>query len=567
MSISTVREKFFEGGCGKSVLIFSAIAMVVTMGYSACGRSSGFAATDAKGQKLATFAKVGSVELPVSWVDTAQKQIVDQQLGGNMQLLDQLPPTFAVSLQTQAVSQVIEQGYMLEVALQSGIKVDEDSIKKEITQEKFLKSLREQLVGGNQIKATATDAEVEAKVKELAKGQTVADLYKKQMEEFNKRLSDPAEKPIMQAQFGPAAAVEQIKNSLKPTDDQLKESFKQWEVKRILVKGGDAAKAKKIYDEIKGGKNFEAAIDQYSDDLPEKDKDGKDKKKSDRTSTIGKVALDRSEELKPIASLQAGGYSEPIKTPDGLSIFKLVAIKPNLPADFDKEKAKYSAQWITMEAQSQFTAKVEKLKKEVPPQFELKAFEAAYALGKGMQEPGDKVSPEIQKAYDLAKGIDKAEPGAELGATIGLAAFQRIYDAPGADKTKLKPERLATIARYLEFKDNWDLRKEVITDLKDQKKGEEAFNQLLIALDKNTKYDANGQRIYSDITASFKELQTASLVKPEQDKEFRGRQEEWQKAKADYDKTEAELAKQQKEEEAKQKAAQSKAPSAPAPKK
>lgn len=556
MSISTVREKFFEGGCGKSVLLFSAIAMVVTMGYSACGRSSGFAAMDAKGQKLATFASVGGVELPVAWVDKAQQQLIQQQLGGNTQLLDQLPPTFAVSLQTQAVNQVIEQGYMLEAALQSGIKVDEDSIKKEITEEKFRKSVRDQL--GTQLKANATDAELEAKVKELAGGKTIAELYKSQMDEFNKKLSDPAEKPLLQAQFGPAAAVEQIKNSLKPDEAAVKESFKQFDCKRILVKGTDQAKAKKIYDEIKAGKNFEAAIDQYSDEVAEAGK-----KKSDRTLPIPMTAIQRSDDLKSIGSLQPNGYTEPLKTPDGYSIFKVVAIKANIPADFDKEKARYLSQWTSSEAQGQFQKKIDALKKSVQPKFELKAFEAAYALGKGMMEPSDKVSPEIQKAYDLAKSVAKEEPGAELAATVALAAFQKIFDAPGADKAKLKPERIASLTKFLEFKDNWDLRKEVITDLKDQKKGDDAYNQILVGLDKNTKYDANGQRIYSDIAASFKELQTASLIKPEQEKEFRGRQEEWQKAKADYDKTEAELAKQQKEEEAKQKAAQGKAPATP----
>ncbi|MEI7575428.1 MAG: peptidyl-prolyl cis-trans isomerase [Armatimonadota bacterium] len=556
MSISTVREKFFEGGCGKSVLLFSAIAMVVTMGYSACGRSAKFAATDAKGQKLATFATVGGVELPVAWVDKAQEQLIQQQLGGNAQLLDQLPPTFAVSLQTQAVTQVIEQGYMLEAALQSGIKIDEESIKKEITLDKFKKSIRDQL--GTQLKPNATDAELDTKVKELAQGQTVADLYKKQMDEFTKKLADPAEKPLLQAQFGPAAAVEQIKNSLKPDEAAVKESFKQFDVKRILIKGADQAKAKKIYDEIKAGKTFESAMDQYSDEVAEAGK-----KKSDRIMPVPMTAIQRSEDLKPIGSLTPNGYTEPVKTPDGLSIFKVIAIKANVPPDFDKEKARYMTQWASSEAQGQFQKKIDELKKSTLPKFELKAYEAAYALGKGMMEAADKISPEIQKAYDLAKGVSKDEPGAELAATVALAAFQKIYDAPGADKAKLKAERIASLTKFLEFKDNWDLRKEVITDLKDQKKGDDAYNQLLIALDKNNKYDANGQRIYSDVAASFKELQAATLVKAEQEKEFRGRQEEWQKAKADYDKTEAELAKQQKEEEAKQKAAQPKAPTTP----
>ncbi len=536
--------------------------MVVTMGYSSCGKGNSFAATDSKGQKLATFATVGGVELPVAWVDKAQEQMIQSQLGGNAQLLDQLPPTFAVSLQTQAVTQVIEQGYMLEAALNSGIKIDEDSIKKEITEEKFRKSVRDQLTGGGQLKPGASDAEMDAKVKELTQGKTVADLYKTQIAEFDKKLKDPAEKPLLQAQFGPAAAVEQLKNAIKPDEAAVKESFKQFDVKRILIKGSDQAKAKKVYDEIKAGKTFEAAIDQYSDEPAEQGK-----KKSDRTMPVPMTAIQRSDDLKPIGALQPNGYTEPLKTPDGYSIFKLVAIKANVPADFDKDKAKYLTQWAGSEAQSQFQKKIDELKKSTQPKFALKAYEAAYALGKSLNEPGDKVSPDLQKAYDLAKAVAKDEPGAELAATVALAAFQKIYDTPGADKAKLKPERIATLTKFLEFKDNWDLRKEVITDLKDQKKGDDGYNQLLIALDKNNKYDANGQRIYSDIAASFKELQTASLVKPEQEKEFRGRQEEWQKAKADYDKTEAELAKQQKEAEAaKPKAPQAPA-SAPAPKK
>ena len=386
-------------------MIFLAIAMVVTMGYSSCGKSKGFAATDSKGQKLATFATVGGVELPVAWVDKAQEQMIQSQLGGNAQLLDQLPPTFAIGLQTQAVSQVIEQGYMLEAALQSGIKIDEDSIKKEITEEKFRKSIRDQLTNGGQLKADATEAELDAKVKELTKGQeaptgkTISDLYKAQMDEFDKKLKDPAEKPLLQAQFGPAAAIEKLKDSIKPDEAAVKEAFKQFDVKRVLIKSADKAKAQKIYDEIKAGKSFEAAVDQYSDEVAEAGK-----KKSDRTMPVPMTAIQRSEDLKPIAALQPNGYTEPIKTPDGLSIFKVIAIKANIPPDFDKDKAKYLTQWAAAEAQSQFQKKIDELKKSVQPKFELKAYEAAYALGKGMNEPGDKVSPEVQKSLRPCKG-------------------------------------------------------------------------------------------------------------------------------------------------------------------
>jgi chromatin segregation and condensation protein Rec8/ScpA/Scc1 (kleisin family) len=57
----------------------------------------------------------------------------------------------------------------------------------------------------------------------------------------------------------------------------------------------------------------------------------------------------------------------------------------------------------------------------------------------------------------------------------------------------------------------------------------------LVALDKNNKYDQAGQQNYSEISGKYLELKSAGLVKPEQEKEFIAKQEQWQKEKKTYD--------------------------------
>ena len=541
-------------------MIFVSIAIIVTMGYSQCGRASQFQAMDSKGQRLAPFAKVGNVELPVAWVEKAQEDTIKQQLGGNTQLLDQLPPTFTVGIYANAVGQVVERGYALEAALRQGVKIEEEDVKKELTLEKFTQEARDQLVNSGQLKADATPAQFDEVVKKLTQGKTIAEIHKMQMDELTKAFADAEKKPLLQAEFATQLALQKIRDSIKPTDDQVKKGFEKLTLKRIVTRQ-DEAKAKKAYDEIKAGKTFEAAMDAYSDDFAPQGK-----KKSESSQDVPSSYAARTPDFKAVTTLKPGEISPVTKTQEGFVIYKLVAVKPDVPADFEKSKAKYVKAFASEEAAAKFKEEVDKLKKDIQPQFELKAYEAAYLFAKGSMTGSETTPEEVKNAYELAKGVNENEPGGELAAMIAVAAFQRIYDEKGADKLKLKPERIATLEKFLKFKDNWDMRKEVIEAYKNDKKGDEALNQLLTALDKNSKYDQEGQRIYSDVAAKFGEIKSLNLIKPEQEKEFRSRQEEWQKAKADYDKTEAELAKQQKEQEAKDKAAaKSQAPASSAP--
>jgi hypothetical protein len=155
-----------------------------------------------------------------------------------------------------------------------------------------------------------------------------------------------------------------------------------------------------------------------------------------------------------------------------------------------------------------------------------------------MPEGADALTPNttaFQKVIDVAKQANANEPGFKMAVELQLAAIERMATVPGADVAKLKPQRIEIITKYLEFSDLWQYRKELIDAYKEEKNGDKAYNALLVALDKNNKYDQAGQQNYSEISGKYLELKSAGLVKPEQEKEFIAKQEQWQKEKKTYD--------------------------------
>jgi hypothetical protein len=155
-----------------------------------------------------------------------------------------------------------------------------------------------------------------------------------------------------------------------------------------------------------------------------------------------------------------------------------------------------------------------------------------------MPEGADALTPNttaFQKVIDVAKQSNANEPGFKMAVELQLAAIERMATVPGADVAKLKPQRIEIITKYLEFSDLWQYRKELIDAYKEEKNGDKAYNALLVALDKNNKYDQAGQQNYSEISGKYLELKSAGLVKPEQEKEFIAKQEQWQKEKKTYD--------------------------------
>lgn len=523
---------------GKAVLLFSVVAMAVGLGFSSCSQGARLAAKNAQGQPEQAFATVGSVELASGWVD----KIVENQTKQMGPMIDQLPPEYKIGIYAQAVNQLIQRAHMYEYAKREGYKTDDKDLLAllKLDSEASMKAeIKKSLIEGNQLDAKATDADFDKKFKELSGGKTVSEFYKTQKEGVDKALSDASLKPLAIMELAQQYLSKKLGENMKPTEDEVKNSFENYEVKMISVKLSNTMndaqakeKAQKAYDALKTGTSFETAINTYSDEPA-----APGKSKADSIYPKSKAEIESNPDMKALLALQPGDYTTPIKTFDGYSIFKYAGKKITLPPDYDKNKEAIKKQYIAQQVAKKVEEEVKKIDRETAPKFTLAAYEAAYLFGKASApEGGATPKPEdFQKVIDLCKSVKETETGSTLAVDLMMASMDRLSALPGADVTKLKPQRIEIIASYLKQRDNWKYRKELIDSYADSKDGDKAVEQILVAMDKNTKYDQAGQATFSEINGAFLKLKTANLVKPEKEKDFKTKQEQWQKDKKQYD--------------------------------
>ena len=523
--------------------------MALSVGFMNCSRGQRLGATDLKGNQEKIFASFGDVDLPVSLIDSA---VEEQSSKIPPEILNAMPE-YRMQLIAGGISQAMSGAQIFELAKRQGFKQDDDSVKKAFhitTEQEFRAYATDVLRKAGQLKPDSTDKDLEELIKTQAQGKTLPDLYKEQVAGIDKDLKDGQKKLNVVLKAAQQYLKEKLEASVNPTDDDLKKSFDKMIVKRIIVKTdakvtADQAKAKadKAYADLKAGKSFEDVIEAYSEDTPMQGV----KKKSENTIPLDQATIDRMPDFKVIGKLQPGSYSEPEKVTEGYAIYKYVEKKQEIPKDFEKNKANIRQGVMGQEIQKKYQEALDALEKEMQPNFQIKAYEAVYRYAKVMTKPaGPEQDKEFQAIYDLSKSIQSTDEKPEVAAMVEVEAMKHMYDLPTADKVKLKPERIASLEKFLTYFDNLTYRKEIIDNFKELKQGDKAYEQLMIAMDKNmTKFDQTGQATFSDLSAKFLELKNASLVTPDQEKKFRSQQEQWNIDKKKYDVQQAELKKQQ----------------------
>ncbi len=222
-----------------------------------------------------------------------------------------------------------------------------------------------------------------------------------------------------------------ILNSTVVTDDDARQFYTKYHTRHILLDNktrSDAqakAQAAEIIAKAKApGADFAALAKQYSDDPGTKAKGGDDGFIDQSTPYVP--------EFKQAAfSLKPGEVTpDPVASPQfGYFVIKLDAVKSDLPADFEKNKAKYIDQIRQQKAQEKYQALLASLKAGAKIDVKDPALAGDQAFAQATQAGSpSQAQPKFQAALASYQEALKANPPALQKATVE-AALGQVYAA------------------------------------------------------------------------------------------------------------------------------------------
>ncbi len=544
MSISKVHELIQNKGCVWTISIIMALSMIVG-GFATCGRDN----QNPQLRRLdpgAVIAKVGDYEVTEGFLSEEVQRTVGMYGG-----LVNMSPQQQLQQQAGALRGIVGYVIMIDMAKKYGIKASDQDIEKvlssEIEQEFMMEKQRFIMQG--KLKAESTEAEF-AEVFKKEHGHDVSQLKKDSLAAGMARVkSSPDTRLGIEAKAINLPLMDAVQKETKLSDEDLKKSYDQFQVKRImLIKGDPLATAKKIEAELKGGLTFEKAMDRYSETPAEPNK-----KVSDKVDPWPRTSLQAWDVLRPLEKLKVGEVSAPITVGDTVSLFKLVGIKSELPKDFEAKKEEKRKEQIATVAAGKLQSDLMAAQKVVKIDWRLPVYEMLYEYGRLGTETmnPDERSQLARKIMDESlKAVTEGDAAqAKLASLLALITFEDVYSkASPAEKTKLDEKKIEIYEAYLLDNEDPDMRLEIVRVYQSQKRGQEFADQLTAAANGNLGgTDAKAQSIYAEINKLIREGEESKLLTPDQVKPLKDIQQQWVVQKAEQDKWDAEQKKQEEE--------------------
>ncbi len=317
------------------------------------------------------------------------------------------------------LDQLIAAKLQLQQAKKMGITVSDAEITKKRAEVVDQLGFRQSL----SLPATASLADIDAALTKV-QSKTVEDQYPDDLLRDRILTDDPIS-------HQPGKLQQILANSTVVTDDDARQFYTKYHTRHILIDNktrSDAqAKAQAIQIIAKAkapGADFAALAKQYSDDPGSKNKGGDDGFIDETTPYVP--------EFKQAAfSLKPGEITpDPVASPQfGYFVIKLDAVKSNLPADFEKNKAKYIDTIRTQKAQDKYQALMASLKSSAKIDVKDPALAGDRAFAQAGQAGNPSLSqPQLQAALADYQQALKANPPTLQKASLE-AALGEVYQA------------------------------------------------------------------------------------------------------------------------------------------
>lgn len=517
MSITKTRKFIERSGCGLIVSIV--VGVIMLLGIVLYGQSGAPRMDEQSGP--AVF-QVGDLEVPAQAVELLAEAAAASQ-GAR---LEALPPLQRAQVYAAVLQELTLKAKLYQIAKRSGVKMDDEAIRKGIDGEinAMVANLHGALLSMKQIPEKTT-------VEELAKQPAV----QRQMDEvraiYERMMQNEALRAVLAARYADQGLRDTERSKVAADDASVKTMFDTYVLNGILVSLSsskpDEAKelGRKIAEEVKA-QGFAAVAKKYR----EQKATGVDVFEGRR---MPRTFLAMLEEYRPVLDLKKGETTGFVESPTGGAVFQVADIVNEPPADFDKRKDQYKAQYIDQQAALSLQRQIAEVEKATPVVWKDPGFKALYDWSQ---------VPRTREA--LLKVAEEAKAAAENENTVGLpqailARYAAVEDAWSLafekDRPSLKEARAEAIAALLGIAEDANLRLELARLYLDLKKGDQAYEQLLSAAEVNTGFDPQNEATHKEIRETLGKLVNAKLVTDAQRQAVEQELARWEKEKAEND--------------------------------
>jgi len=414
--------------------------------------------------------------------------------------------------------------------------------------EEQIEGQRMQMEMNKKLKPNATPAEFDAEIKKMTGGKSLADIRKSREDSLRSELKDPKQREAVIGQLARQLLQEVFRSKRNPTDAEVRSSYDVYQYLQLLVSDnggivnapGKASPKVKVDERIaaaqkdlKAGVPFEQVVDKYTT----QPMIGK-KKPSENFIDYPVNSIKNDTQLKSLLTLKPGQVSDVLTTPMGKSIYKLVKIKSNLPKDYDKSKDKYKKEYLDPLVSEDLQKAIDETKKSPGfIKFDAPGFKAIYDVQQakspmGMQIPGKTTTAQQWKDLDAeAQAAFKKNLGFdETPAVLAwYVAFNAMWDDPTSDKAKLRPERIEMLNAILQHNEDFDIRMDLVNAYLEDKKNDEAAQQLLQASTNNASFDPTGFDRFNKVRDQLNKMQLDKSITDANATLINNAQLEWSK--------------------------------------
>ncbi|MFM9872308.1 MAG: SurA N-terminal domain-containing protein [Fimbriimonadaceae bacterium] len=439
----------------------------------------------------------------------------------------------------KAIQSYVNDAAIASLAKEKGVFITDSNIRTlgESVATQYMDSYRAQLIQQGVVKSNATRDEVDKKITELSSGKKPGDLIKEQTDEIVKKYGDASTKTDVINALLPVAIQDSYKAGVQFTEEDLKAAFNDYDLS--VIKFDDLSKpledrqsaAIDAIEKIKAGKDFATVQAEVNPKA----------KPEDKKSTLSGGMLDAIPDLKPIAKLKPGEISDMILAGGTPTIYKLNAVKQNLPKDFEKSKATLLENGKASKAGQLFDADSKKKIESLTPKFEDKGLGICYDIFTNASKPEYQANPEKQKEFfkeklsELRKDDFSTDGFQNIIVAAQFLLQENLYaSATDAEKKEMLDDRIESANNMLSFFEDNSFRLALAKDLLEKGRNDDALTFALAAAQNNGDFERAGQGVYAQIGELITTAETKKAWSKESLDEMNKEQNRWQDEYAKY---------------------------------